>query len=105
MFSLIRNIGASVGISIVMTVLGHEMQQSHAQISASISPFRDALQGPGVPQLWTLSTEVGRAALNAEVSRQAATIAYLNDFRFMMYLCLLALPLLLLLRPRRANPA
>jgi len=32
-------------------------------------------------------------------------IAYLNDFRFMMYLCLLALPLLLLLRPRRVNPA
>ncbi|HEY3519332.1 MAG TPA: DHA2 family efflux MFS transporter permease subunit [Gammaproteobacteria bacterium] len=105
MFSLIRNIGASVGISLVMTVLGHEMQQSHAELSASISPFRDAMLGPGVPPLWSLSTEVGRAALNAEVSRQAATIAYLNDFRFMMYLCLLALPLLLLLRPRRVDRA
>jgi len=105
MFSLIRNIGASVGISIVMTVLGHEVQQSHAEISASINPFRDALQGPGVPSLWNLSTELGRAAVNAEVSRQAVTIAYLNDFRFMMYLCLLALPLLLLLRPRRVNRA
>jgi MFS transporter, DHA2 family, multidrug resistance protein len=42
-------------------------------------------------------------ALNAEVSRQALTIAYINDFRFMMYLSLLALPLLLLLRtPRKA---
>ena len=105
MFSLIRNIGASVGISIVMTVLGHEVQQSHAEISASISLFRDALLLPGVPPLWNLSTELGRAAINAEVARQATTIAYLNDFRFMMYLCLLALPLLLLLRPRRANRA
>jgi DHA2 family multidrug resistance protein len=103
MFSLIRNIGSSVGISLVMTVLGHEFQQSHAQISASITPFRDALQAPGVPPLWSLSTELGRVALNAEVSRQALTIAYLNDFRFMMYLSLLAVPLLLLLRPARVN--
>ena len=92
MFSLIRNLGSSVGISLVMTVLGHEVQQSHAQISASITPFRDALLAPGVPPLWTLSTEIGRAALDAEVTRQALTIAYLNDFRFMMYLCVLAVP-------------
>ena len=103
MFSLIRNIGSSVGISLVMTVLGHEIQQSHAEISASITPFRDAFQVPGVPPLWSLSTELGRAALDAEVTRQAVTIAYLNDFRFMMYLSLLALPLLLLLRPARVN--
>jgi DHA2 family multidrug resistance protein len=103
MFSLVRNIGSSVGISLVMTVLGHEIQQSHAELSTNITPFRDALQAPGVPSLWTLSTELGRAALNAEVSRQAVTIAYLNDFRFMMYLCLLAVPLLLLLRTPRVN--
>ena len=54
MFSLIRNFGSSVGISLVMTVLGHEAQQSHAQLSASITPFRDALQAPGVPPLWNL---------------------------------------------------
>ena len=42
-------------------------------------------------------------AVEAEVTRQAVTIAYINDFRFMMYLSMLALPLLLLLRsPRRA---
>ncbi len=103
MFSLIRNIGSSVGISLVMTVLGHEAQQSHAALSTHITPFRDAFQAPGVPPLWSLSSELGRAALDAEVSRQALTIAYLNDFRFMMYLSLLALPLLLLLRSQRLN--
>ena len=56
---------------------------------------------PGVPPLWNLSTEIGRAALDAEVSRQALTIAYINDFRFMMYLSLLTLPLLLVLRSQR----
>jgi MFS transporter, DHA2 family, multidrug resistance protein len=103
MFSLIRNLGSSVGISLVMTVLGHEIQSSHALLSENITPFRDALQGPGVPTLWNWSTELGRVALNAEVTRQAMTIAYINDFRFMMYLSVLAVPLLLLLRsPRRA---
>ena len=98
MFSLIRNIGSSVGISIVMTVLGHEIQSSHAALSENITPFRDAFQVPGVPPLWSWSTELGRIALDAEVTRQAVTIAYINDFRFMMYLSILALPLLLLLR-------
>ena len=102
MFSLIRNIGSSIGISLVMTVLGHELQSSHAVLSENITPFRDALQGPGMPPLWTWSTELGRAALDAEVTRQALTIAYINDFRFMMYLSVLAVPLLLLLRSPRA---
>jgi MFS transporter, DHA2 family, multidrug resistance protein len=105
MFSLIRNIGSSVGISLVMTVLGHEAQSSHAALSENITPFRDAILGPGLPQLWNWSTELGRVALNTEVSRQALMIAYLNDFRFMMYLSLLAVPLILLLRkPQRPAP-
>jgi MFS transporter, DHA2 family, multidrug resistance protein len=49
MLSLIRNIGGSVGISLVITLLGHEVQSSHAALSESISPFRAALLGPGVP--------------------------------------------------------
>jgi DHA2 family multidrug resistance protein len=106
MFSLIRNIGGSVGISLVTTMLGHEIQSSHAALSESITPFRDAFQGPGVPQLWSWSTELGRAALDAEVTRQAVMIAYVNDFRFMMYLSVLAMPLLFLLRsPRKAAPS
>ncbi len=103
MFSLIRNIGSSVGISLVMTVLGHQIQSSHAGLSEAITPFRDAFRAPGLPQVWSWSSEIGRVALDAEVTRQAVTIAYLNDFRFMMYLSLLAIPLLLLLRTPRAT--
>jgi DHA2 family multidrug resistance protein len=105
MFSLVRNIGSSVGISLVVTVLGREVQASHAALSESITPFSVALQGPGTPALWNLGQQSGLAALNAEVSRQALTIAYVNDFRFMMYLSLLALPLLLLLRTPRKPAA
>jgi MFS transporter, DHA2 family, multidrug resistance protein len=103
MFSLVRNLGSSIGISIVITILGQQTQVSHAALSESITPFNHALSDPSIPQSWNLGTDVGVLALNSEVTRQALTIGYLNDFRLMMYLTVLALPLLLLLRtPRRA---
>jgi MFS transporter, DHA2 family, multidrug resistance protein len=99
MFSLVRNLGSSIGISIVVTILGHETQISHAALSESITPFNHALHAPAASHIWNLSTPLGLAAMNATVTRQAVTIAYLNDFRLMMYLTLLAAPLLLLIRP------
>jgi DHA2 family multidrug resistance protein len=42
--------------------------------------------------------------LDAEVSRQAATIAYVNDFRLMMWIVLAAAPLVLLLRKEKPAP-
>ena len=45
------------------------------------------------------------AALNAEVTRQAAMVAYVDDFKLIMLIALATLPLLLLLRDaRRATP-
>jgi DHA2 family multidrug resistance protein len=106
MFSLVRNVGSSIGISIVVTILGREAQVSHAELSENINLFRSALHGPGVPAIWDTATDMGIRALNGEVSRQALTIAYINDFRLMMWGTLLALPLLLLLKaPKRPTPA
>jgi DHA2 family multidrug resistance protein len=107
MFSLVRNVGSSIGISIVMTFLGHEAQISHAGLGENINQFSRALHGPGVPQIWDLHSQLGLAALDGMVTRQAVTIAYLNDFRLMLYLTVLAVPLLLMIRPpkRSAAPA
>ena len=106
MFSLVRNIGSSIGISVVMTILGREAQINHAVLAEHVSPLETAFQSHAFP-LWDLSTSSGLAAINGEVARQALSIAYLNDFRLMMYMTGLALPLLLLLRtPKpRALPA
>jgi len=59
-----------------------------------------------LPQAWSLETARGLALLNGEVTRQAATIAYLNDFQFMMWVTLAAVPLLIFLRrpARSAGP-
>jgi DHA2 family multidrug resistance protein len=104
MFSLVRNIGSSIGISVVVTVLGAQAQISHSELAAQLTPFRHALR-VGLPQLYDWTTSAGAAALNAETTRHALMIAYLNDFRFMMYLSLAAAPLLLLLKPARAPAA
>lgn len=105
MFSLVRNLGSSIGISIVITILGHETQVSHAYLSESLTPFSPALNGPAVSTLWNWTTDVGVLALNREVTRQALTIGYLSDFRLMMYVTLLAVPLLFLLRTPKRAPA
>jgi DHA2 family multidrug resistance protein len=94
-YSLTRNIGSSVGISIMMALLARGTQINHAELAARLTPF-----GAGaLPQLGGLSATANLAALNGEVTRQAATIAYLNDFWLMMVLTLVAIPLLALLRP------
>jgi hypothetical protein len=44
----------------------------------------------------SLGTPSGMAALNAEVTRQAAMLAYIDDFELIMWIALAATPLLLL---------
>lgn len=99
LFSLLRNIGSSIGISIVMTMLAQNLQANHAALAGFINPFnlglRQAIEAGAV----NIKSTQGLAALNAEVNRQAMTLAYLQDFRFMMWLVLAALPLLFLLKP------
>jgi DHA2 family multidrug resistance protein len=105
MFSLIRNLGSSIGISIVVSVLGQQTQRSHAEMGNQLGMFRDVLQPAHIGRIWDWTTTSGVAALNGEVTRQALMIAYLNDFRLMLYMTLVAAPLLLLLRSPRHRPA
>ena len=101
-FSLMRNIGSSVGISIVMTLLSRNTQLNHAEIASRLTPFGDnaaqlaATLGHGVANL---------AVLNGEVTRQASAIAFLDDFWLMMVMTVVSIPLLLLLKPVRSAAA
>jgi DHA2 family multidrug resistance protein len=95
LFSLVRNVGSSVGISVVETLLTRNTQMMHSRLGEQINPYNDVLhsQSPAA-----LSTTHGLAMLNHSVNDQAAMIAYNNDFKLMMVLTLCALPLVLLLR-------
>jgi DHA2 family multidrug resistance protein len=94
-FSLTRNIGSSIGISVVETLLTRNTQIMHATLGAHVSPYAPLLRAQlagGAPTLHTL------AGLNATVTQQAAMIAYNDDFQLMMLLSLAAIPLVFLLR-------
>jgi MFS transporter, DHA2 family, multidrug resistance protein len=103
-FSLLRNIGGSIGISASVALLSQNTQVSHAELGAHITRFAPALRHPALAPFWSLDSTAGLAALDQAVNAQAAMIAYINDFKMMMIVCLVAMPLVLLLRPVRQTP-
>jgi DHA2 family multidrug resistance protein len=103
-YSLLRNIGSSVGISIVQTLLTETTAKAHAQLAQGVNLANPALQT--LPQMMSPDAASGLAMLNGEVTRQAAMIGYVSDFKVMMWLTLATVPLLALIRrPKRAPVA
>ena len=81
-----RSIGSSVGISLVITYLAQQTQANHAALAGYIDPLRLAVSQAVEAGTVNLSTTQGLMAIDAEVMRQAATLAYLQDFRLMMWI-------------------
>jgi DHA2 family multidrug resistance protein len=100
MWTLIRNLGSSIGVSIVIASLTSKTTEMHARLAESVTPFNQALADPAAALL-DPRTETGRALLEQLVSQQAAIIAYNNNFKLMMVLTLLAFPLIALVRVHR----
>lgn len=98
LFSLMRNVGSGIGISVVISYLAQRTQINHATFSSYMTPFNQALAQATENGAMDLSSPAGLLALNLEVTRQAAILAYLQDFRLMMFITLASLPLLLFLR-------
>ncbi len=96
--SLVRNIGSSIGISVVISYLAHRVQVNHAAFSEYINPFSTALRQSIESGVSDISSPLGLSILDAQVLREAATLAYLQDFRLMMWVTLTAVPLVFLLR-------
>lgn len=103
MFNLARNIGGSVGISIVTTMMARNAQTSHADLSAHITMSNLGNLPPQAGSMTTLS-QTGLAAIDAEINRQASMIAFIDDFHLMMLIALSSIPLLLLLKKPKLNP-
>ena len=106
LFSLVRNIGSSIGISLVQTLLVRNTVIAHASLTERITYANPAWHNPAVARAYDLSTLGGAAFLDGSVAQQAAMIAYIDDFWLMLFLTVGVMPLLLLIRPpRRQAPA
>jgi DHA2 family multidrug resistance protein len=94
--ALARNIGGSVGIAALVAILSQNTQIARSELAPAISmlnPSWTAAVGSGAQGANTL------ALWDAELTRQASMMAYLNDFHLMMFVVLAAIPLLVLLKP------
>jgi DHA2 family multidrug resistance protein len=102
-YSLIRNIGSSIGIAVVQAFLVRNTQIMHAGLAEHINIANSALHDTATAAVYGLANPAGAALLNNEITRQASLIAYVDDFRLMFILTLAILPLLLVIRPPRKN--
>ncbi len=99
MLNLSRNIGGSIGISLVTTLLARNMQIAHSDMAGHVTEQVLPTISQGVIAQLGLPASSAAALANAEITRQAAFIAYIDDFWIMMWLTFASIPLVLLLKP------
>ena len=100
-FTLMRNLGASVGISIMQALLTENTQKVHSRLMENLRPDNPVATAALHGGPFSLTNPAGLAALEGEVSRQSAMVAYIDDFKMMFILGIAVLPLLLFMRPPR----
>ncbi len=97
-FSLLRNLGSSIGVSVMIAMLSQGRQLHRSQLVEHVTPFSPALKD--APEGFGVDTLSGLLRLSEEISRQADMLAYLGDFHLLMLVPLIPLPLVLILRPQ-----
>jgi DHA2 family multidrug resistance protein len=105
MFSLVRNMGQGVGISMVSAVLTSMLQVNHEELGARLTATAPAVRNQ-FPQLLSHNPQI-TAMADLLVQQQSAMISYLDDFVLMMWLSFAAVPIILLLRgagQKKAGP-
>jgi DHA2 family multidrug resistance protein len=100
LFSLIRNLGAAVGISGMQVLLYRNAQTVHARLAEGVRPDNPIVHaGSGID----LTDLPSLLRLNGELTRQAQMVAYVDDFWLQMLGVFACLPVVLLFRTRRAR--
>ena len=95
-FNLLRNVGSSVGISVVTFLLTQNTQRLHASLVEHITPFNMS-SNPAAAGIDVHSTR-SLLALNGMITNQSAMIGYIDDFKLMMVLTLVTIPFLFMIR-------
>jgi DHA2 family multidrug resistance protein len=97
-YSLARNVGSSIGISVASALLTTNTQLNHAEIAAHVTATNRAFDYGHVSQFLSRFTAAGRAALDALVTQQAQIIAYIDDYKLLLIATLALLPLLVIFK-------
>jgi DHA2 family multidrug resistance protein len=101
MFTLIRNLGSSIGISVVSAMTLRNAEVVHSRLVEGVRPDSPNLQA-AMPSLdFTDPASIGPVV--GEISRQASMVSHIDSFWILFIACLCSLPLILLMRPARGK--
>ena len=107
MINLARNIGGSVGISLVTTLQARLAQKHQADLISDLSPinprYRAMLQGlTGALHIHgesiATATQQAQAILYGETQRQAAMLAFIDVFWILGVVCIAMIPLVFIMK-------
>src|SRR5438105_15764229 len=105
-----RNIGGSVGIAMVTTLLARDSQTRHALLVGQIAPdnpvyqeYYRGLVGALTPEMGAAAADQAHAVLYQLLLQQVALLSYVDNFRLIALVCLLCVPLVFLFRRVRAR--
>ena len=96
--NLSRSLGASIGISLMAVLLARNIQVSHQDIGGNITGASGDLIDLSTIDQYQMVGDAAIRMIDLEVNRQAAMIAYLNDFYLIMWMTLLVAPLAFLMK-------
>jgi len=102
-FTLVRNFGSSLYISMSIVLLVRSTAANYSRMIDVVNPFNHALTGPAAPPAWNIGTTRGLMRFANEVQRQASMIGYINAFYLLALTAAVAVPLVCLMRIRPAE--
>jgi DHA2 family multidrug resistance protein len=97
-FTLVRNFGASLYISVTVVLLVRSTAANYSRMSEFITPYNKALSFPGLPAAWDTESTSGLLRLTNEIQHQAAMIGYINAFYLLALTAAVGMPLVWLMR-------
>jgi len=100
-FYLQFDIGSAVGVAGVIAIHTRQTQATHAMLAEHVNPFNELFQYPAIAEIWDLAEASALAALDHEVTRQAAMIAYNNSFVLLAIGTAALIPTVFFFRPTR----
>ena len=92
-FALIRMLGSSVFVSLILVVFAHSVAEANLNLASSITVFSRDLIAPWATALGHHGDSYVKARLAAEIQRQASMVGYINAFHLMTLVPLLTAPL------------
>ncbi len=104
LMNLFRNIGSSLGVAVLTAILASNIQLAHSDLGANITANTVGFFDLSALDRYQNVGGAAAAFADAEINRQAALIAYIDNFWIMMWLAFLTCPLVLLIRKPPPQP-